>query len=106
VAIETRAEDVDDAVWSAINDGRARAAFDAERAVVGGLGGGCQLPLGAIAVHDGGDLVMQAIVTTPDGGRSVRATLRGAANRPGELGRQLAQELADKGALEILNSLR
>jgi hydroxymethylbilane synthase len=106
VAIETRAEDVDDAAWAAITDGQARTAFDAERAVVEGLGGGCQLPLGAIATHDGTDLVIQAIVTTPDGARSVRATVRGPANSPVELGRRLAQELAGKGALEILNSLR
>ena len=106
VAIETRAEDVDDPVWAAINDVQARAAFDAERAVVEGLGGGCQLPLGAIAVHDGTDLVLQGIVTSPDGARSVRGTVRGTARSPVELGRQLAQYLAGEGALDILNSLR
>ena len=106
VAIETRVEDLQDEVWRAIGDAAAAAAFDAERAVVQALGGGCQLPLGAIAVHDGGELAMQGIVTTPDGSRSVRRAARGDASRPVDLGRRLADELAGAGAIEILNSLR
>jgi hydroxymethylbilane synthase len=106
VAIETRADDLSDPVWTSINDRAARAAFDAERAVVAALGGGCQLPLGAIAVHEGSSLLMQAIVTAPDGSRSVRRHARGAASAPAELGCRLAADLADGGALEILNSLR
>lgn len=106
VAIETRIEDTQDEAWRAINDAAAAAAFDAERAVVEALGGGCQLPLGAIAVHEGSELAMQAIVTTPDGSRRIRRAARGDAARPVALGRQLADELAGAGAIEILNSLR
>jgi hydroxymethylbilane synthase len=106
VAIETRSDDLADDVWGAINDAAAAAAFDAERAVVEALGGGCQLPLGAVAVPDGGQLAMQAIVTTPDGSQRIRRAARGDAARPVELGRRLADELARGGAIEILNSLR
>lgn len=106
VAIETRTDDANDPAWAAINDAAAATAFDAERAVVAALGGGCQLPLGAIAVHEGGELAMQAIVTAPDGSRSIRRRLRGDAARPVDLGRRLAAELAEGGAIEILNSLR
>ena len=106
VAIETRVEDLRDEVWRVIGDAAAAAAFDAERAVVQALGGGCQLPLGAIAVHDGPELAMQGIVTMPDGSRSVRRAARGDASRPVDLGRRLAEELAGAGAIEILNSLR
>ena len=106
VAIETRAADLADPVWTAINDARAREAFDAERAVVSALGGGCQLPLGAIAVHEGRELAMQAIVAAPDGSSAVKRTVRGSADRPDELGRQLAADLEKGGALAILNSLR
>jgi porphobilinogen deaminase len=49
---------------------------------------------------------MQAIVTSPDGARIVRRSLRGPAGSPVEVGRRLAEELASGGALEILNSLR
>jgi hydroxymethylbilane synthase len=106
IAIETRADDAEDDVWRAMNDPAAAAAFAAERAVVEGLGGGCQLPLGAIAIHEGGELVMHGIVITPDGSRRARRTVRGAAAHPAALGRRLAAELADAGAIDILNSLR
>jgi hydroxymethylbilane synthase len=106
IAIETRAEDLGDAVWATIDDAAARTAFEAERAVVAALGGGCQLPLGVVAVHDGPALAMQAIVTAPDGSRSVRGHVRGEPSRPAELGRRLAGDLVHAGALDILNSLR
>jgi len=68
VAIETRLDDREIAeVLRPINDVRSAACFDAERAVVSALGGGCQLPLGAVAVHAGDRLDMLALVASPDG---------------------------------------
>lgn len=106
VAIETREDLAADPVWRSIDDATAAASFVAERAVVAALGGGCQLPLGAIAVHHGSDLDLQAIVAAPDGSRSVRCGGRGAAHRPEELGARVAAALADAGASDILNPLR
>ena len=106
IAIETRTADADDPVWSTIDDPAAAAAFDAERAVVEALGGGCQLPLGAIALHEEGALVVHGIVITPDGRRRARRSVRGSTSEPAALGRRLAAELADAGAIDILNSLR
>jgi hydroxymethylbilane synthase len=106
IAIETRADLARDPMWRAIDDTRAAASFVAERAVVSALGGGCQLPLGAIAVHDGDDLDLQAIVAAPDGSRSLRRRARGVAARPEELGARVAAALADAGAIDILNPLR
>lgn len=106
IAIETRADLATDPVWRAIDDGRTAASFVAERAVVSALGGGCQLPLGAIAVHDAGELELHAVVAAPDGSRSIRRNARGAASRPEELGARIAAALADGGAIGILNPLR
>ena len=106
IAIETRADLARDPVWRAIDDGHTAASFAAERAVVSALGGGCQLPLGAIAVHDGGDLELHAVVAAPDGSRRIRRNGRGAASRPEELGARVAAALADGGAIDILNPLR
>ena len=106
IAVETRADLADDRVWRAIDHAATAAAFQAERAVVEALGGGCQLPLGAIAVHEDGGVVVHAIVTSPDGRRRVRKTVRGAPDDPAGLGRRAAAELADGGAIDILNSLR
>jgi hydroxymethylbilane synthase len=107
VAVETRLDDEDlRGVLQAINDVGAAACFEAERAVVATLGGGCQLPLGAIAVHAGDRLEMQAIVTSLDGARQVKRRAEGDASRPAELGARLADDLAGAGAIAILNEVR
>jgi hydroxymethylbilane synthase len=106
IAIEARADLLSDPVWKAIDDARAAASFVAERAVVSALGGGCQLPLGAIAVPDGTSLDLHAIVAAPDGSRRIRRSGRGDASTPAELGARVAGELADAGAIDILNPLR
>ncbi len=103
VAIETRSNDRDlEALLATLGDLAAAQALEAERALVAGLGGGCQLPLGAIAVHDGNDLDLEAIVTTVDGSRSVRRRARGPAGDAFRLGQRLADELVGAGAAEIL----
>jgi hydroxymethylbilane synthase len=104
VAIETRAE-VPSGLRE-INDARAEICFRAERALIAALGGGCQLPLGALATPDGSRLEMTAIVVSPDGARRVRGTAAGDCARPDELGRQLAAELARDGAIAILDEVR
>lgn len=107
IAIETRLDRVDIAeVLRAINDVRSAACFEAERAVVSALGGGCQLPLGAVAVHAGDRLDMQAVVASPDGARQIRRRLEGDGSRPAELGQRLADDLAESGAIAILNEVR
>ncbi len=104
VAIETR-RDVP-AVFAAVHDVAAGASFRAERALVAALGGGCQLPLGAIATHRGGALDLDAIVVSPDGMRRVRHAMTGDPARPEELGARLADELARRGAGAILDEVR
>lgn len=104
VAIETRADAP--AGLREINDARAEICFRAERALIAALGGGCQLPLGALATPDGPTLEMTAIVLSPDGARRVRGTAVGDAGRPDELGRQLAEALARDGAIAILDEVR
>jgi hydroxymethylbilane synthase len=107
VAIETRLDDDEvRGVLRAINDVGTAACFEAERAVVSALGGGCQLPLGAIAVQAGDRLEMQAIVASPDGAHQVRRRAQGEASRPLELGRRLADDLVQGGAIAILNEVR
>ena len=104
VAIETR-EDVPAGLRD-IDDPQAAASFRAERALIAALGGGCQLPLGALATSQGSILEMEAIVVSPDGTRRVRGTAAGDAGRPEELGRRLADALARDGAVAILDEVR
>lgn len=104
VAIETRT-DVPGGLRE-INDPAADVSFRAERALIAALGGGCQLPLGAIATPRGPTLEMEAIVVSPDGARRVRGSAVGDSGRPEELGRQLAAALARDGAIAILDEVR
>jgi hydroxymethylbilane synthase len=107
VALEIRADDhrTRNAVAS-INDAAAAGPLVAERALVTALGGGCQLPLGAIAVHERNGLTMHAVVATLDGRRAIRRNASGPLGDPGGLGTRLADELARAGAGEILSQLR
>lgn len=107
VAIEVRTNDdrTRAAVQSA-DDRDAAVSLVAERAVVTALGGGCQLPLGAIATHDGGVLRVHGVVAAPDGTRAIRRRVEGAVNNPAGLGARLADELARGGAAEILEAVR
>jgi hydroxymethylbilane synthase len=104
VAVETRANDASTRQWlTSIDDAAAHVALDAERAVVGGLGGGCQTPIGALAVpvaDDGVELL--ATVVALDGSRALRAQGRGNAHDVQALGRRVAADLLEQGAGEIL----
>ena len=107
VAIETRADDDElQRVLATISDPSASASFEAERALVMALGGGCRLPLGGIAIHEGADLAMQAVVTSIDGARVLKSHARASFARPAELGRRVADDLAKAGAIGILDEVR
>ncbi|HEU4939317.1 MAG TPA: hydroxymethylbilane synthase [Vicinamibacterales bacterium] len=89
-----------------IGDAEAAASLAAERAVVTALGGGCQLPLGAVAVHDRDSLSVHAVVASPDGRDVIRRTVSGLTGQAAALGRQVAEELVTAGATEILSAVR
>ena len=107
VAIEVRGDDrrTGDAV-APLSDRDALASLVAERAVVAALGGGCQLPLGAIAEHSREGLTLQGVVAWPDGRGAIRRRSSGSAADPGAAGARLADELLRAGAEEILNAVR
>jgi hydroxymethylbilane synthase len=107
VALEIRAGDHDcRRAVQHVHDAAAAAALDAERAIVVALGGGCQLPLGALATISGTEMELQAVVCSPDGARVVRAHAAGPASAPLTLGQRVAQQLAHDGANEILDEVR
>jgi hydroxymethylbilane synthase len=108
VAIEIRGDDeaVRRAV-SPVNDDLADAALTAERAVVAGLGGGCQTPIGALASSlDRETIELVAVVATVDGSRIVRAGGQAARAEAAALGARIAQHLIAQGADEILVQAR
>jgi hydroxymethylbilane synthase len=105
VAIETREGDEAAGIVARIDDRDASTALAAERAVVDALGGGCQMPLGALAQISGasaGELEMIAAVVAPDGSRAVHARASGSRAEADAIGKRVAADLLAQGAAELL----
>jgi hydroxymethylbilane synthase len=90
------------AVLKPIEHEATRQAVEAERALLEALGGGCQVPLGAHAHAEAGELQLVAAVVAPDGSRVIRTQARGPLSRPRELGRSAAEALLRDGAAALI----
>jgi hydroxymethylbilane synthase len=104
LAIEARAGDA--AVLAHLqflNDADTRSAIECERALLGSLGGGCQVPIGAFAEQGDGVLHLRAMVGRPDGSEVLRETAQG--TDPKKLGQQTAAKLLRRGADKILSDV-
>ncbi|MBV8897650.1 MAG: hydroxymethylbilane synthase [Acidobacteriaceae bacterium] len=101
LGIQTRAEDAAQEICGALNDEVSRLAVEAERAVLAGLGGGCQLPVGVFAEQRRSEWLLTAVVISPDGSRmlSEQASSRG---NPVLLAGTLVERLLGRGAAGIL----
>jgi hydroxymethylbilane synthase len=93
------------AACSALDHPATHAAVMAERGVLGALGGGCQVPIGAYATVADGRLRLLAVVISPDGAELVRAEAEGAVAEAAELGRKLGADLLNRGARRILEAV-
>lgn len=78
----------------------------AERAVSRTLGGSCQVPLAAYATLDGEQIVLQALVASPDGVRVIHTRHSGPVAQAEQVGQSAAQELLSNGAAAILAELQ
>jgi hydroxymethylbilane synthase len=105
LAVQVRASDRELLeMLNAFGDQDADAAVRAERALLGGLHGGCSVPVGAHATRSGGVLTLHAQVTSLDGRRAVTGTVTGSS--PEATGTALAAILRDRGADAILAEIR
>lgn len=105
LAVQCRADDDEIIDTLAILDLHpTRVAITAERAFLAELGGGCSLPVGALAVVNNGTIALQGVVTAQDGSQHIRLSAEG--SDPQSLGMNLAQEARSKGADRLLASLQ
>jgi hydroxymethylbilane synthase len=103
IALECREDDVDVAgIVAPLHHAPTASAITAERAFLAGIGGGCNVPLGAYAEHVDGGVRLRALVAREDGSRFVRGTRHG--TEPAEVGRGLAEELLAQGAAELISN--
>jgi hydroxymethylbilane synthase len=90
------------AVLAALDDPATRAAVEAERSLLAALGGGCQVPLGAVARVERDRLVLRGAVLSSDGARRISAEESGPIADSTVIGARLAARLRDQGAMELL----
>ena len=103
LGIMARTEDAETRqLVGALNDPDTFAAVTAERTFLEALGGGCQVPIGALGVPYDERLRLWGLVASLDGRRVVRGDLTGSMTDPQELGRRLGDLLRERGAEEVL----
>ncbi len=112
LAIECRRGDTDliDVVRT-LDDANARAAVAAERGLLAELEAGCTAPVDAVAdvvesIDEDGrifdEISLRGCVAAIDGSDSIRASIVGPLSGAEELGRELARELLDLGARDLV----
>jgi hydroxymethylbilane synthase len=78
----------------------------AERAFLQRLGGGCHVPVGALAKAAGDDLKLIGVVANPDGSALYRDEISGPPDNAVKLGQELAERLLAEGADWMLRLAR
>jgi hydroxymethylbilane synthase len=111
LAVECRSDDGRTRqLLAALDDAGTRACVVAERTTLAALEAGCSAPVAAYAElaegEDGPDLFLRASVTALDGSDGVRGSTTGLPAEAERLGRELAAELLDRGAAELMAASR
>lgn len=87
-----------------IEDPKARAEVDCERAMLHALGAGCSLPVGASATWRGDRLFLHAQITSYDGAKRITASDDRVGSEAVELGLATAEALRLAGGVDVLEA--
>ncbi|MEC5422028.1 hydroxymethylbilane synthase [Virgibacillus sp. C22-A2] len=105
LAIECREDDYElREILAQINDSDTTKTVTAERTFLHLLEGGCQVPIGGYAYLEGDEIVLTALVGTPDGKTILKEVARGL--DPETVGREAANALISQGAKEIVDKVK
>ena len=103
IGIEARVGDAETMrVLAGLEDSESRSAVTAERCALAGLGGGCQVPIGAWGRVENGKLALDVAVLSPDGTQRMWEKDSGSPEEAEGIGRRVAQKLRDSGAAALL----
>lgn len=106
LAIEIRSDDSQvGALVAGLDDAPTRACVEAERALLGALGGGCRLPIAGLASCEADAVVLEGAVTAVDGRHHVRGRLEGPMHEARTIGERLGQMFIRQGALDLLGGV-
>jgi len=103
MAIEIRSDDRElEDLLEAHHDAPTAAAVAAERALLRGLGGGCQAPIAAVAEVDGARLLLRGLVAGPIGTPLMKERREGAVGEAERIGLAMAETLLERGAGDLV----
>ena len=103
IAICARDGDTDTLRWlRPLDHGATRVAVEAERAMLGRLEGGCQVPLGVLATVSGNELSLYAAACNLDGRDFVSVSQSGHSSNAVALGEAAASAFVSKGGGAVL----
>jgi hydroxymethylbilane synthase len=106
IAVECRLKDTEVAdLLAPLDDAETRTAILAERALLAALEGGCQVPLGAWARVERGELLLDACVCSVDGVQYVKQRASSPPDQAAQLGEHMAKMLIEAGAQSILEEV-
>jgi hydroxymethylbilane synthase len=83
-----------------------RLAVRAERACLAEMEGGCQVPIGALAMMESEELVLHAFISDPRGTHLIRGQAPVHADNPEGAGRRVAYDILSRGGRYVLERLR
>jgi len=107
IAVEARADDERmRSLLAPLHHERSAFAAHAERSLLAGLDGGCQVPIGALLMGEGAEAVLHALVSDLSGKHIIRGSVVIGAQSPEEAGAALAARMRRDGATGILATLR
>ena len=106
LAIECRTDDAEvRQMLDFLNDMPTVHATNAERAFLGLLEDGCQVPIGVHADVEGDKIKIEAIIAALDGSTVLRDTIEGTATDAVALGQELGKKMLANGGQEILAAI-
>lgn len=107
LAIECRADDKELLeLLKTINDANVQAEIECERSFLTQLGGGCSVPIGALARINGDRIDLTGCIAALDGSAVFRAKHSGFAKDAAKIGEELAFKMMENGARSTVESLR
>ena len=106
LGIETHRNDfIAQGMISSLDDKLSHSAVNAERAMVGALDGGCQVPIGSYATVDNNLITLRGLVASLDGKTIYKLIKTGPMDDAINIGHALGVELLGMGADKVLKSL-
>lgn len=107
IAVEIRINDAEiENLVAKINDQTTYQATEAERAFLGTLEGGCQIPVGSYTKIDGDNFEITGFISSIDGTKYLQKTANGSLAQATFLAAKLANDLFKSGGSEILTEIR